>query len=87
MINWSFPEQILYIKHDRINLDQYWENLVLGLVGETIDSDGNEICGAVISRRRAGENIVFIELASLSICHYQPIVYQCGIALRQIKTK
>jgi len=37
-------------------LDTCWENLMLGLVGETLDVD-NEITGAVISRRKAGDRI------------------------------
>lgn len=37
-------------------LDVCWENVVLGLVGETLDVE-NEICGAVVSRRKAGDRI------------------------------
>jgi len=37
-------------------LDSCWENVVLGLVGETLDVD-NEITGAVMSRRKAGDRI------------------------------
>mmetsp|Transcript_6417 Transcript_6417/g.15507 ORF Transcript_6417/g.15507 Transcript_6417/m.15507 type:complete len:311 (-) Transcript_6417:321-1253(-) len=40
----------------RQHLDTYWMNLVLGLAGETVD-DGDEICGAVMSRRRQGDRI------------------------------
>ncbi|CEP03151.1 EIF-4F 25 kDa subunit [Plasmodiophora brassicae] len=38
-------------------LDKYWDNLVLGLIGEAIDPTGDEVCGAVISRRRAADRI------------------------------
>jgi hypothetical protein len=35
-------------------MDSYWENLVLGLVGETVDS-GDEVCGVrVVDKSRAG---------------------------------
>jgi len=37
-------------------LDQYWENLCLALVGETLDV-GEEVTGAVVSRRKAGDRI------------------------------
>lgn len=41
---------------DKTMLDACWENVVLGLVGETLDVD-NEITGAVMSRRKAGDRI------------------------------
>jgi len=41
---------------DKNLLDSCWENVVLGLVGETLDVD-NEITGAVMSRRKAGDRI------------------------------
>lgn len=41
---------------DKNLLDTSWENVVLGLVGETLDVD-NEITGAVMSRRKAGDRI------------------------------
>mmetsp|Transcript_20999 Transcript_20999/g.37406 ORF Transcript_20999/g.37406 Transcript_20999/m.37406 type:complete len:285 (-) Transcript_20999:156-1010(-) len=47
---------VVQIKGGRHHLDTYWLNLVLGLAGETID-DGDEICGAVMSRRRQGDRI------------------------------
>merc|ERR1711907_295022 len=37
-------------------LGHYWENLVLGLIGETVDAS-DEITGAVVARRRAGDRI------------------------------
>jgi len=37
-------------------VDSVWENVVLALVGETIDLD-NEICGAVFSKRKTGDRI------------------------------
>eukprot|EP00954_Amorphochlora_amoebiformis_P026193 1377851-Amorphochlora_amoeboformis.AAC.2 len=47
---------VVHIKGNRQHLDTYWLNLVLGLAGETID-EGDEICGAVMSRRRQGDRI------------------------------
>jgi len=41
---------------DKGMLDTCWENVVLGLVGETLDVE-NEITGAVMSRRKAGDRI------------------------------
>jgi len=41
---------------DKNIVDSCWENVVLGLVGETLDVD-NEITGAVMSRRKAGDRI------------------------------
>jgi len=41
---------------DKNLLDACWENVVLGLVGETLDVE-NEITGAVMSRRKAGDRI------------------------------
>jgi len=41
---------------DRNLLDLCWENVILGLIGETLDVN-NEICGAVMSRRKAGDRI------------------------------
>eukprot|EP00474_Spongospora_subterranea_P009344 CRZ09802.1 hypothetical protein [Spongospora subterranea] len=60
---WEDPQNanggkwIVFMKNDRAQLDSYWENLILGLIGETVDSDGDEICGAVISRRRGADRI------------------------------
>jgi len=39
---------------DKNVLDTYWENLVLALVGETLDQN-DDITGAVVSRRKAGD--------------------------------
>merc|ERR1712166_65044 len=48
---------VLNIKGSEKNLlPQFWENLVLGLIGETIDQS-DEITGAVVSKRRAGDRI------------------------------
>mmetsp|Transcript_7827 Transcript_7827/g.12522 ORF Transcript_7827/g.12522 Transcript_7827/m.12522 type:complete len:225 (-) Transcript_7827:151-825(-) len=41
---------------DKGVLDKYWEDLVLALVGETLDP-GNELCGAVASKRKAADRI------------------------------
>jgi len=37
-------------------LDNSWENLVLSVIGETLDNN-DEICGVVISRRKMGDRI------------------------------
>lgn len=41
---------------DKFNLDNSWENLVLSVIGETLDNN-EEICGVVISRRKMGDRI------------------------------
>lgn len=41
---------------DKAMVDACWENVVLGMVGETLDVE-NEITGAVMSRRKAGDRI------------------------------
>jgi len=41
---------------DKEKLDSCWENLCLALVGETLDVS-DEITGAVVSRRKAGDRI------------------------------
>jgi len=47
---------VLTLKGDKGHLDTIWENVVLALVGETIDAD-NEVCGAVFSKRKGGDRI------------------------------
>jgi len=47
---------VLTLKGDKGVLDTIWENVVLALVGETLDAD-NEICGAVFSKRKGGDRI------------------------------
>jgi len=43
-------------------LDVFWENLVMGLIGETID-EGDEICGCrVVNQTRKGKPTYKIEL-------------------------
>lgn len=37
--------------------DSAWSNCVLSVIGETLDEDGKEICGAVFSRRSRGNRI------------------------------
>eukprot|EP00999_Lentomonas_sp_LEN2_P000504 NODE_1506_length_832_cov_98.148936_g1458_i0.p1 GENE.NODE_1506_length_832_cov_98.148936_g1458_i0~~NODE_1506_length_832_cov_98.148936_g1458_i0.p1 ORF type:complete len:204 (+),score=42.83 NODE_1506_length_832_cov_98.148936_g1458_i0:94-705(+) len=39
-------------------LDEYWELLLLAMIGEYLDPEGQDmICGAVLSRRKAGPRI------------------------------
>jgi len=42
---------------DRGNLDQWWTTVLMGLVGELLDIDGDVICGAVFSRRKKGDRL------------------------------
>jgi len=41
---------------DKALVDMLWENVLLSLVGETIDID-DEVCGAVFSRRKGGDRV------------------------------
>jgi translation initiation factor 4E len=41
---------------DRNHIDTYWQNLVLGLIGEAFDN-ADDVCGAVLSRRKGGDRI------------------------------
>jgi len=41
---------------EKTNLDTYWENICLAMVGETLDI-GDEITGGVVSRRKTGDRI------------------------------
>jgi len=41
---------------DRHTLDEFWQNLVLALVGETAD-EADQVCGCVMSRRRVGDRL------------------------------
>lgn len=41
---------------DKGLVDILWENVLLGLVGETLDIE-DEVCGAVFSRRKGGDRI------------------------------
>jgi len=47
---------IVTIKRDLSKCDHYWENLVLAMIGETMETT-DEVCGAVISRRKTGDKI------------------------------
>jgi len=47
---------VINLKSDKNMLNTYWENLVLGMIGETIDI-ADEITGAVVARRRNGDRI------------------------------
>jgi len=47
---------VLTLKGDRGNADLVWENVILALVGETLDVE-DEICGAVFSKRKGGDRI------------------------------
>jgi len=47
---------VLTIKGEKGVADSLWENVILSLVGETLDME-NEICGAVFSKRKGGDRI------------------------------
>lgn len=47
---------IIQTKKNHRLCDQHWENLVLGMIGETIE-EHDEIAGAVVSRRKTGDKI------------------------------
>lgn len=42
---------------DRGNMDNWWTTVLMGLVGELLDIDGDVICGAVYSRRKKGDRL------------------------------
>jgi len=44
---------------ERHNINLYWRNVILAMIGESLDSDEDEdvVCGAVFSRRRGGDRI------------------------------
>jgi translation initiation factor 4E len=37
--------------------DEWWLYTVLAIIGETLDEDGNEVCGAVVSIRKNQDRI------------------------------
>ena len=47
---------IVFVKSDRKNLDAYWENTLMALIGETLPHC-DLICGAVLNRRRPLDKI------------------------------
>eukprot|EP01087_Luapelamoeba_hula_P007188 TRINITY_DN1746_c0_g1_i1.p1 TRINITY_DN1746_c0_g1~~TRINITY_DN1746_c0_g1_i1.p1 ORF type:complete len:211 (-),score=23.77 TRINITY_DN1746_c0_g1_i1:231-863(-) len=47
---------IIQLKKNKGQLDARWENMVLGMVGETLEVE-SEVCGAVVSRRKNGDKI------------------------------
>jgi len=44
-------------QREKALIDLYWLNLVLGLIGEQFEDLGDQVCGAVVSRRRGGDRI------------------------------
>eukprot|EP00761_Pharyngomonas_kirbyi_P013444 gb/GECH01013473.1/.p1 GENE.gb/GECH01013473.1/~~gb/GECH01013473.1/.p1 ORF type:complete len:211 (+),score=61.95 gb/GECH01013473.1/:1-633(+) len=56
-INKNGGKWIIVLKRNlSLDVNEFWEKLVLSMIGETIDVK-NEICGAVVSRRKAGDKI------------------------------
>jgi translation initiation factor 4E len=41
---------------DKAYVDIFWQNLLLAMIGETLD-DQDEICGLVFQRRKAGDRL------------------------------
>jgi translation initiation factor 4E len=41
---------------DKVNVDLYWESLLLAIIGETIDEE-DEICGLVFNKRKQGDRL------------------------------
>src|SRR5688572_19218685 len=51
---------VIYVKHDRVHFDKYWENLLYALIGGTLAGERfttDEISGAVASKRRGADRI------------------------------
>jgi len=60
---WEDPENarggkwlIRLSQRDRHHLNAIWQNIVLGLIGE-VSEEMDDVCGAVLSRRRPGDRI------------------------------
>jgi len=47
---------LIVIRRDVEKCNTYWEKLLLGMIGETLEED-DEICGAVLARRKAMDKI------------------------------
>lgn len=43
----------------KVELNSYWETIVLSIIGEMLEPEenGDEICGAVMSKRKTGDRI------------------------------
>ena len=63
---WEDPQNakggkwILQLKgNQKEKLNDYWETIVLSIIGEMLEPEenGNEICGAVMSKRKTGDRI------------------------------
>jgi len=48
---------VITIKGNTDLLDKIWDDVVLSMIGETLETGNNEICGAVASKRRTGDKI------------------------------
>jgi len=55
-VNSKGGKWIIQTKKNHQLCDQHWENLILGMIGETIE-ETDEIAGAVVSRRKTGDKI------------------------------
>lgn len=47
---------LILIRRDVEKCNAYWEKMLLGMIGETLE-EGDEICGAVLARRKAMDKI------------------------------
>mmetsp|Transcript_34678 Transcript_34678/g.47415 ORF Transcript_34678/g.47415 Transcript_34678/m.47415 type:complete len:138 (+) Transcript_34678:2376-2789(+) len=59
---WEHPDNAqggkwtLEIQNSKELLDSFWENLIIGMIGETLE-ESDDICGAVVSRRKVADKI------------------------------
>jgi translation initiation factor 4E len=70
---------IVILKGDKAFLDATWDNLVLALVGETLEA-GDDICGAVVSRRKTGDKIAIWNKDKTN----EPLILNLGRKLKAI---
>jgi len=68
---------------DKRMLNTYWQNLVLALIGEQLDDTRDEICGAVMSRRKNGDKIAVWNKTKTD----QKIIMELGKRIRQVVTE
>jgi translation initiation factor 4E len=47
---------VRFTNREKGHVDYYWLNIAMAVIGETID-EGDEICGAVFSKRKGGDRI------------------------------
>ena len=57
-------------KESRVGkLDEYWLFTVLAVIGETMDTDGSQVCGAVVSVRKSQDKIaLWLKSSEMETC-------------------